>query len=110
TAKKITDPIQTLMKRMKHIASGHLKNKPLPVVTEDEIGQLMIASNEMNASMRNMLMKISNVTHTLLSLGEKLTHSTVEVRNGSEQISQTMETLATGADKQANEAIQLSTM
>lgn len=108
TAKKITNPIEPLMGRMKAIASGNLDNHPLTVNTQDEIGQLMTASNDMNKNMRTMMLKITDVTQRLSAHSEELTESTHEVRQGTEQISNTMEELATGSETQANQASALS--
>lgn len=108
TARKITKPIGTLMKRMKSIASGHLSHAPLTVNTRDEIGQLVFAANDMNQSMRDIMLKIKDVTDTLSAHSEELTESTHEVQQGSKQISLTMEDLASGSDKQANQANELT--
>ncbi|MHA6251728.1 methyl-accepting chemotaxis protein [Oceanobacillus sp. CAU 1775] len=110
TARMITKPIRTLMKRMKSIASGNLDNEPLNVATRDEIGQLVTAANEMNKSMSEIILKISDVTNTLTSHSEELTESTHEVRQGTKQISSTMEQLASGSETQANQANALSGM
>lgn len=108
TAKMITSPIETLMKRMKSIASGNLNNKPLTVNAEDEIGQLMLASNDMNQSMREIMLKITEVTQTLSSHSVELTQSTRDLRQGAKQISTTMEELTSGSEIQANQANTLS--
>src|SRR5699024_3312793 len=110
TARKITRPIETLMKRMKSIASGHLNNTPLTINTDDEIGQLVSASNEMNKNMREIMLKITDVTDTLATHSDELTKSTNEVRQGSEQITTTMEELASGSETQANQASALSSI
>lgn len=108
TARMITKPIGTLMKRMKSIAAGNLDNEALTVHTEDEIGQLVKASNDMNESMREIILKITDVTRSLSVHSEELTESTLEVRQGTEQISTTMEQLASGSETQASQASALS--
>ena len=110
TAKLITNPIEKLMRRMKSIASGNLDHEPLIVTTQDEIGQLVSASNEMNKSMRDIMLKITGVSDTLSAHSEELTESTNEVRHGTVHISKTMEELASGSETQANQANGLSNM
>ncbi|GGN63359.1 methyl-accepting chemotaxis protein [Oceanobacillus indicireducens] len=110
TAQIITNPIQTVMKRMKLIASGHLNNERLTVDMRDEIGQLVSAANDMNDNMRDIMVKITDVSHTVSAHSEELTQSAYEVRSGTEQITSTMEELASGAETQAYQSGDLSNM
>ncbi|WP_156856992.1 methyl-accepting chemotaxis protein [Oceanobacillus sp. AG] len=110
TAQMITNPIQTVMKRMKLIASGHLNNERLTVDMRDEIGQLVSAANDMNDNMRDIMVKIKDVSHTVSAHSEELTQSAYEVRSGTEQITSTMEELASGAETQAYQSGDLSNM
>lgn len=110
TARMITNPIQTVMKRMQLIASGHLNNERLNVNMRDEIGQLVSATNDMNESMRDIMVKITDVSHTVSAHSEELTQSAFEVRSGTEQITSTMEELASGAETQAYQSGDLSSM
>src|SRR5699024_8751943 len=48
TSNVISRPIQTVMERMKLIAEGDLSKKPLETKLKDEVGQLIVAANEMN--------------------------------------------------------------
>ena len=110
TARMITNPIQTVMKRMQLIASGHLNNERLNVNMRDEIGQLVSATNDMNESMRDIMVKITDVSHTVSAHSEELTQSAFEVRSGTEQITSTMEEMASGAETQAYQSGDLSSM
>lgn len=108
TASSIVKPIQKIMERMKLIASGELNTEALAVTTEDEIGQLVEAANNMNDSMREIMVKINDVSTTVSAHSEELTQSANEVRSGTEQISSTMEELASGSETQANQSSDLS--
>lgn len=110
TAKMITKPIQTVMERMNLIASGHLNNERLTVNARDEIGQLVSATNDMNDSMREIMMRITDVSQTVSAHSEELTQSANEVRLGTEQITSTMEELASGAETQADQSSDLSSV
>ncbi len=108
STRRITRPINMVMRRMKSIANGDLSNEPLTIRSQDEIGQLVQATNNMNNSMRTLVNQITNVSETVSSQSEELTQSANEVSVGSEQISTTMEELATGSETQANSTSDLS--
>ncbi|WP_085994262.1 methyl-accepting chemotaxis protein [Oceanobacillus senegalensis] len=110
TASSISKPIRTVVERIKAIASGSLHHEPLDLKTRDEIGQLVVAANDMNQDLREVMTKISNVSSTVYSHSEELTQSANEVRSGTEQISTTMEELASGTESQANHSSELSSM
>ncbi|MCU9612404.1 HAMP domain-containing methyl-accepting chemotaxis protein [Caldibacillus lycopersici] len=110
TSRSITNPIRLVMKRMKQIAEGDLSNPPLIETTSDEVGQLVISTNAMNANMRNVLMKIQNVSETVSCQSEELSNSASEVKEASEQVASTMQELASGSEAQANNSIELSSM
>ncbi|GIO28843.1 methyl-accepting chemotaxis protein [Ornithinibacillus bavariensis] len=109
TASSITNPIRLVMNRMKAIAGGDLSNKPLETKLQDESGQLIAATNEMNSKMRDLLNQIQIVSETVSGHSEELTQTTNEVKSGSEQVAVTMQELASAAEAQANHASDLST-
>ncbi|MGF7014386.1 methyl-accepting chemotaxis protein [Ornithinibacillus bavariensis] len=109
TASSITNPIRLVMNRMKAIAGGDLSNKPLETKLQDESGQLIAATNEMNSKMRDLLNQIQIVSETVSGHSEELTQTTNEVKTGSEQVAVTMQELASAAEAQANHASDLST-
>lgn len=104
----ISKPIHLVVERMKFVANGDLTREPLKIKTKDEIGQLVTATNEMAASMRNIVGKISGVSETVSSHSEELTQSAAEVTAGAEQMATVMEELASGAETQANRSGDLS--
>ena len=106
--KGITKPIKQVMERMKNIASGDLSHKPLKSKYRNEIGQLVIATNDMNQNMRDLLNQINEVSETVSSQSEELTQSANEVTAGTEQVAMTMEELANGSENQANSSSDLS--
>lgn len=110
TSRSISNPIKKLMERMNQITSGNLGHDPLETKSQDEIGRLIYATNEMTENMRALLTKIGSVSFTVLSHSEELTHSSNEVKTGSEQVSTTMQELASGSEKQADSASMLASM
>ena len=55
TSNIIAKPIIKVMERMKLIANGDLSNEPLETKSQDEVGQLVVATNEMNNNIRELL-------------------------------------------------------
>ena len=104
----ISKPIRLVMDQMKSIASGDLTIEPLKIKSKDEVGQLVLATNGMADSMRDVLNKISHVTETVSSHSEELTQSAIEVSAGAEQMAITMQEMAAGSETQANSSSELS--
>ena len=59
TSNIITKPIIKVMERMKLISSGDLSNEPLETNSQDEVGQLVVATNEMSNNIRELLSEIN---------------------------------------------------
>ncbi|WP_163972076.1 methyl-accepting chemotaxis protein [Oceanobacillus halotolerans] len=107
--RRITNPIKIVMERMKNIAKGDLSHEALEVKSTNEIGQLVVATNEMSHSMVELLKEINKVSETVSSHSEELTQSAQEVKLGSEQVATTMQEIASGTETQANHAGEMST-
>ncbi|SET81164.1 methyl-accepting chemotaxis protein [Salinibacillus kushneri] len=108
TTRKITKPIFVVLERMKSIANGDLSQEPLQTKSNDEVGQLVSATNTMNNSMRDLLQQINDVSETVSNQSEELNKSANEVMQGSEQIASTMQEISSGTESQANNASELS--
>ena len=108
TANSIARPLRTVMDRMKLIASGDLQSKPLETNLQDEIGQLIVATNEMSNNTHSLLNEIHDVAETVATQSNALTQSANEVMAGTTQIAITMEELANGAESQATNSSGLS--
>ena len=108
TANSISRPLRVVMNRMELIAGGDLSNKPLETNLKDEIGQLIVSTNEMNFGTRNLLDEINGVAESVSTQSEELTQSANEVKAGTAQIAMTMEDLATGTESQANNTSSMS--
>lgn len=110
TSQSIAKPIRVVMERMNLIADGDLSNDPLETKLRDEVGQLIVATNEMNEKTRSLLHQINDVSQTVSSQSEELSQASNEVKVGAEQTVLTMEELATGAETQANNASELASI
>lgn len=110
TSNTISKPLKTVMERMKLVAAGDLSNAPLVSQSNDEVGQLIDATNGMMKNTRNLLKQINGVSESVTSHSEELTQTTDEVNAGSQQIATTMQDLATGSERQAISASDLSSL
>lgn len=108
TSHLIAKPIKEVKERMKSIAAGNLNHDPLILHSNDEVGQLVQAANEMQQSNRDLLIKINAVSESVTSQSEELTQSANEVKEGSQQIASTMQELAIGSETQATNASDLA--
>lgn len=108
TSHLIAKPIKEIKERMKSIAAGNLNHDPLILHSNDEVGQLVQAANEMQQSNRDLLIKINAVSESVTSQSEELTQSANEVKEGSQQIASTMQELAIGSETQATNASDLA--
>ena len=110
TSNIITKPIIKVMERMKLISSGDLSNEPLETKLQDEIGHLVVATNEMNNNIRELLSEINVVSESIAGQSEELTQSANEVNASSQQIATTMQELAAGTESGAGTASELASI
>ncbi|PGT82431.1 MULTISPECIES: methyl-accepting chemotaxis protein [Bacillaceae] len=110
TSRSITEPIKKILKHIQEIANGNLTNNELNFNPKTEIGQLAIALNEMQRSLKEMIESVTHVTENLSNQSIELTHSANEVKEGSEQIATTMQELSFGAESQATSSTNLLEM
>ncbi len=110
TSSIISKPIIRVMERMKLIADGDLSRDALTVHTRDEVGQLVVATNEMSANTRELLNKINGVSEMVTAQSEELTQSSNEVNAASQQVAVTMQELTSGIESEAENAAELATL
>jgi len=108
TSSPISKGIAKVVSRMKDLAKGDLSKEPLAVISEDEIGQLTVAINEVTENNRDLLNQINNVSESVSSQSEELSQSAIEVKAGADQVASTMQELASGSETQANRASEMS--
>src|SRR5699024_6937359 len=90
--KAITVPMQLIMRRVTAIAKEDLSHDDLHVKYDNEIGQLVSATNGMERNMRHILEEIHRVSETVSGQSEQLTQSAGDVKTGTAQIDTTGET------------------
>lgn len=108
--KSIMKHIKPINERLHVIADGDFSQEPLETHLTDELGQMVVSANDMNDSLRGMMMSIANLAEMTSSHSEELTQAANEVKSGSEQIATTMQEIASGSETQAESASELATL
>lgn len=108
TSNLISKSIQQVKDRMNLIASGDLSEEPLQSNSEDEVGQLVTATNDLNAQLSGIVRNTLSISNEVYEKSGLLTESTGTVSDSSNQIAATMEQLAAGAEAQAHTATNMA--
>lgn len=106
-ARKITAPLIKLSHFSEEIASGNLTNK-LEINTDDEIGSVGKSLNNTVLKLKEMIGAIRDSADEVNSLSDNLIVATEESLKGTDEVSQSMQEIATGAVSQAESASKAS--
>ena len=74
-AMSITKPIIELEGHASELAKGNFKLKDITITSEDEVGSLGRAFNEMSKNLRNLISKMANTSDQVAAASEQLTAS-----------------------------------
>ncbi len=77
----ITDSISKLHQHAVELAKGNLKMDDVRVTSQDEVGELAQAFNDMSSSLKNLIGKMSNMSHQVAASSEELTASANQSAN-----------------------------
>jgi len=132
-SRSIVGATQSVLVQAEAIAAGDLTPDDLPVRSQDELGDLTRAINQMRGSLKRMILAIAedavhvasaseelNVTSQQITANSEETSAQAKlVSQAAEQVSQNLQTVATGAEqmgasikgiaKNANEAAKIAT-
>ncbi|MBS2968521.1 methyl-accepting chemotaxis protein [Metabacillus sp. KIGAM252] len=108
TSRMIAKPISQLTKKMNEIASGILKKETLSSNSKNELGTLIDSANAMNMTLLNLVGEIKSAAGDIADQSEKLQISSIQVKEGNEQIASTMQELTLGAESQASTAADMA--
>ena len=97
---RITKPMLTVTKGMNHIAEGDLTVKPLPIISNDEIGQLSNNFNKMIHNIKQLVSQIASTSENVAASSEQLTASAEETSKATNEIATSIQSVASGAEKQ----------
>jgi len=90
------------------IAEGDLTIEEIKVKNNDEIGDIAIAFNKMTRNLKDIIMKVYDVSVQIASSSEELSASSEEISASAEEVANAINQLAIGANEQAKEATNTS--
>lgn len=100
----LSKPIVKIKERLTMAANDDLSGEPLELNAGGEITELEFATNKLQARLKDIIGKLQIAGNDIAAHAEGLSHSSNEVKNGSEQVAITMQELSIGAENQANSA------
>lgn len=110
SARAITRPLKEVADRMKEMAAGHIQDEPLRTKANDEIGQLVLAMNEMNSQLGSVLYDIKGVSEKVEEESTSLHQQSERVQQETSQVAAMMQQMSAGAEEQARSASTLTEM
>lgn len=99
--KSIMKPIKELKDKVMTISKGDLTEK-IRVKTNDEIGHLGTAFNEMIESLRTLVKKVESNATSVTSSAEELTASAEQTTESTEQVSRAIQEVSISSEKQTS--------
>lgn len=97
---RIVSPIKRLQESMKKVEDGDL-TVYVELNRKDELGQLTTSFNNMVEEIREVVEEVENVSHSILDSSQTLAGSSEENLAAANQVSETMQQIATGSSNQS---------
>ncbi|MGG2093398.1 methyl-accepting chemotaxis protein [Bacillus sp. S13(2024)] len=98
--KSITGPLRAIVVSAQKISQGDLTEE-IAIHSNDELGRLGASFNEMAASLRNVISKMSNSAEHVAASAEELTSSVRQANEATDQITLAMEQVSSSAQSQS---------
>ncbi|MCX7570022.1 methyl-accepting chemotaxis protein [Tumebacillus sp. DT12] len=97
-------PLLRVTQTARHVAAGDLSVEEVRAGSKDEIGQLATAVNDMVANLRGLIGQVGDTAAQVAAASEELSANTDQATRATEQITLTIQDVATGAEQQLNGA------
>ncbi|MCR5757149.1 MAG: methyl-accepting chemotaxis protein [Selenomonas sp.] len=94
-------PMEAITAGLQRIAGGDLRGEPVPVMSEDEIGQLAHCGNHMQEKLGNLIRNVTDSAQTVSAAAEELTASAMQTAETVQSVAESTITLSNGAASQA---------
>lgn len=95
-----TRPLHIFVEAAKNIAKGNLKIKPIELNSNDELGILATAFNEMTKNLIQLIRQVQNNAETVAAASEQLTASADQSAQAANQVAVSITDVAGSAEKQ----------
>ncbi|HMM20968.1 MAG TPA: methyl-accepting chemotaxis protein [Selenomonadales bacterium] len=106
-SKRIATPITLIRDECVQLAQGDLRERPIDVSANDEIGQLTNGFKEMRTKLQALVSKVLSQAQQLAASSEELTASAHQSAEASNQIASSVAEIASGSEQQAAAAGQV---
>jgi methyl-accepting chemotaxis protein len=108
--KMISRPLVAMAEAASKIADGDLTIDPIKVRNKDEIGSLSESFNKMALDLKNIIMKIVDVSEVIVTSSEELSASVEETTASTELVTSTISELTSNTTDQSEEVIKVNTI
>lgn len=109
TTLKVTQALQKMMEESEEMAAGDFREKALAVESQDEIGKLANALNEMKSKLRRLLANVGSSAEHLAASSEQLTASVDQSSLAASQVATSITSVAQGTERQRSSVAQTGT-
>ena len=99
-AGRITRPIIELEGSAKEMAKGNLRMPDIPITSDDEIGSLTQAFNDMHKNLKSLISQMTSTSEQLASSAEELTAGAQQSAQAATNVAETVVEVAGGMEKQ----------
>ncbi|WP_052712182.1 methyl-accepting chemotaxis protein [Domibacillus indicus] len=106
----VTRPLKETAFQMKEMAAGRFENEPLQARGNDEVGQIILAMNELNSQLGSMFCNINSVSEKVEKESAVLHQESERAQEETGQVAAMMEQMSAGAEEQARSAAALTEM
>ena len=106
---KAIEPLTHAVKVMEEIAKGNLSGENLPVMTDDEIGELAESINAMKKNLRGLINGVLKTSEKVAASSQELTASSSQTNEIIQQVAYNANEMTEGAVKQNNTINELQT-
>ena len=106
---KAIEPLTHAVKVMEEIAKGNLSGENLPVMTDDEIGELAESINAMKKNLRGLINGVLKTSEKVAASSQELTASSSQTNEIIQQVAYNANEMTEGAVKQNNTITELQT-
>lgn len=100
---KIVKPLQALSGQAEAVASGKLDVEAIEVLSQDEVGVLSKAFNEMVFGLRTLVTSVSDNAEVIAATSQELTATSEQSAAASNEVAKAVQDIATTATEQAKE-------
>ncbi len=100
---KVMAAMETVSHRLMDIGGGDFRGEDLDIHSNDEIGDLATAANELKSELRKLMKDIASSAEQLAAASEELTASASDTTKSVTQVADAVVRMAEGAGEQSNE-------